>query len=117
MNIGERIRSLREAKGFSQGDIEKRSGLLRSYISRVEGGYTAPSLATIDKFAKALGVQPYQMLLNDGAKRRPTSSREDRAVSRSANRLLRTYQGLSASNRRLLISIALQLGKKQLQGT
>ncbi|MGH9351799.1 MAG: helix-turn-helix domain-containing protein, partial [Terriglobia bacterium] len=35
MLIGERIRQLREQKGLSQGDIEKASGLLRCYISRV----------------------------------------------------------------------------------
>src|SRR2546422_1117271 len=62
MDIGKRIRQLREVKGLSQGDIERRSGLLRSYISRVEGGYTTPSLATLDKFAKALEVQTYQLL-------------------------------------------------------
>ena len=54
MDIGKRLREIREAKGLSQADIEKRSGLLRSYVSRVEGGYTAPSLATLEKFAKAL---------------------------------------------------------------
>ncbi|MGB7590079.1 MAG: helix-turn-helix transcriptional regulator, partial [Terriglobia bacterium] len=50
MELGKRLRALREAKGLSQGDIERRSGLLRSYISRVEGGYTAPSLSTLEKF-------------------------------------------------------------------
>jgi hypothetical protein len=34
MVIGERLRALREQKNLSQGDIEKRTGLLRCYISR-----------------------------------------------------------------------------------
>ncbi len=36
MIIGERLRTLREQKNLSQGQIEKRTGLLRCYISRVE---------------------------------------------------------------------------------
>jgi len=36
MIIGDRLRALREEKKLSQGDIEKRTGLLRCYISRVE---------------------------------------------------------------------------------
>src|SRR5271157_3313951 len=62
MEIGRRIRTLREAKGLSQADIEKRSGLLRSYVSRVENGHTAPSLSTLEKIAKAIEVEPYQLL-------------------------------------------------------
>jgi len=46
MLIGERLRQLREQKALSQGDVEKSSGLLRCYISRVEHGHTVPSLET-----------------------------------------------------------------------
>ena len=62
MDVGKRIRTLREAKGLSQADIEERSGLLRSYVSRVENGYTAPSLQTLEKLAKALEVDVPQLL-------------------------------------------------------
>jgi transcriptional regulator with XRE-family HTH domain len=65
MDVGKRIRVLRQAKGLSLSDIEKRSGLLRSYVSRVEGGYTAPSRQTLEKFAKALEVEPNQLLFED----------------------------------------------------
>lgn len=61
MVIGERIRSLRELKGLSQGDIEKASGLLRCYISRVEHGHTVPSLDTLERFAAALDVPLYRL--------------------------------------------------------
>lgn len=60
MIIGERIRLLRERQGLSQGDVEKRSGMLRCYISRVENGHTVPSLETLEKFAKALAVPLHQ---------------------------------------------------------
>jgi len=61
MIIGDRIRSLRETKKLSQGDIEKRTGLLRCYISRVENGHTVPALDTIEKIARALEVPLYQL--------------------------------------------------------
>jgi transcriptional regulator with XRE-family HTH domain len=61
MDIGKRLRGLREAKGLSQGDIEKRSGLLRCYLSRVECGHTVPSLVTLEKWVKALDLELYQL--------------------------------------------------------
>ena len=61
MLLGERLRELREAKKFSQGDIEKRTGLLTYYISRVENGHTVPSLGTLEKYARALEVPIYQL--------------------------------------------------------
>ena len=51
MVIGTRLRSLREERKMSQGDIEKRTGLLRCYISRVENGHTVPSIETLEKLA------------------------------------------------------------------
>jgi len=61
MLIGQRIRQLREQKGLSQGDIEKASGLLRCYISRVEHGHTVPSLETLERFSAALDVPLYRL--------------------------------------------------------
>lgn len=61
MMIGQRIRHLREQKGLSQGDIERVSGLLRCYISRVEHGHTVPSLETLERFAAALDVPLYKL--------------------------------------------------------
>ena len=61
MIIGERLRVLREQKNFSQGEVEKRTGLLRCYISRVENGHTVPAVETLEKFARALEVPMYQL--------------------------------------------------------
>jgi transcriptional regulator with XRE-family HTH domain len=55
------LRELREERKFSQGEIEKRTGLLRCYISRVENGHTVPSVETLEKFARALEVPMYQL--------------------------------------------------------
>jgi len=56
MNIGETIRSFRLQRSMSQGDIEKRTGLLRCYLSRVENGHTIPSLDTLAKIAGAMDL-------------------------------------------------------------
>jgi transcriptional regulator with XRE-family HTH domain len=61
MIIGDRLRTMREAKQLSQGDMEKRTGLFRCYISRVENGHTVPAIETIEKFARALEVPIYQL--------------------------------------------------------
>ena len=61
MIIGERLRVLREEKKLSQGDIEKKTGLLRCYVSRVENGHTVPAVETLEKFARALEVPMYQL--------------------------------------------------------
>ena len=61
MIIGDRLRALREDKKLSQGDIEKRTGLLRCYISRVENGHTVPAIETLEKMARALEVPLYQL--------------------------------------------------------
>jgi transcriptional regulator with XRE-family HTH domain len=61
MIIGDRLRALREQKNFSQGEIEKRTGMLRCYISRVENGHTVPAVETLEKFACALEVPLYQL--------------------------------------------------------
>ncbi len=61
MIVGDRLRTLREQKNLSQGDIEKRTGLLRCYISRVENGHTVPSIETLEKISRALGIPLYQL--------------------------------------------------------
>ncbi len=61
MIIGDRLRALREEKKLSQGDVEKRTGLLRCYISRVENGHTVPAIETLEKMARALEVPLYQL--------------------------------------------------------
>jgi transcriptional regulator with XRE-family HTH domain len=59
--IGDRLREMREEKKLSQGDIEKRTGLLRCYISRMENGHTVPAIETLEKLARALEIPLYQL--------------------------------------------------------
>lgn len=61
MTLGNRIRRFREAKNLSQGDIERRTGLLRCYISRVENGHTVPSIETLERLAASLEIPLYRL--------------------------------------------------------
>ena len=64
MIIGDRLRLLREQKKLSQGEVEKRTGLLRCSISRVENGHTVPAVETLEKFARALEVPLYAIFFD-----------------------------------------------------
>jgi transcriptional regulator with XRE-family HTH domain len=59
MLIGARLRSIREERQLSQGDLYRRTGLMTCYLSRIENGYTVPSVATLEKLARALKVPLY----------------------------------------------------------
>jgi len=67
MQIGRKLRELREEKRLSQGHIEQKTGLLRCYVSRVENGYTVPNVETLEKFACALEIPLYRFF-TDGEK-------------------------------------------------
>jgi len=74
MMIGERLRVIREDKKMSQGHVEKATGLLRCYLSRVENGHTVPSLDTLEKWSKALGVSMSQLFADDGQAAKPLAA-------------------------------------------
>lgn len=65
MYLADRLKRFRAAKQLSQGDIEKRSGLRRCYISRVENGITVPSIKNLQKISNALEIPMYQLFLVD----------------------------------------------------
>ena len=67
MNLGESIRKIRQTKGLSQGEMQKRTGILRSYLSRVENGQTIPSLATLQRLAAAMEVTLADFFPTEGA--------------------------------------------------
>jgi transcriptional regulator with XRE-family HTH domain len=64
MNVGTVIRSFRQKRGLSQGDLEKRTGLMRCYISRVENGHTVPSIETLSRIARALDAQLSELFVS-----------------------------------------------------
>ena len=76
MIIGDRLRALREEKKLSQLDMEKRTGLHRCYVSRVENGHTIPAIETLEKMARALELPMYQLFYDgEGPPKLPNLSK------------------------------------------
>jgi transcriptional regulator with XRE-family HTH domain len=65
MLLGERLRTIRESKHVSITDLEKRTGVRRSYWSRFEGGYRMPTIITLEKWAAALRVPLYELFFEE----------------------------------------------------
>jgi len=106
MNIGETIRNYRLQKGMSQGDIEKRTGLLRCYLSRVENGHTIPSLDTLSKIATAMDLPLGQFFTdhfsNGNSKSLPPLTEDE---VRFLTQIRRYSMNLNDSDRKLVLAM------------
>ncbi len=105
MKIGTTIRAHRLQRGFSQGDIEKKTGLLRCYLSRVENGHTVPSLDTLSKIAMALDLPIAQFFAEDGAMRQMTAQKVSDEELRFLTQIRRYSSSLNDSDRKLLLAM------------
>jgi transcriptional regulator with XRE-family HTH domain len=119
MVIGERLKELRELKKMSQGDVEKRTGLLRCYISRVENGHTVPSVDTLEKMASALEIPLYRLFTDDANIKKPdiplqkiptraVTTKEDREIHAFA----RLFSRMDDKNLGLLFHMASKMANK-----
>ena len=126
MDIGRQLSSLREEKKLSQGDIEKRTGLLRCYISRVENGHTVPAVETLEKMARALEMPLYQLMYDgDEPPELPTRTNGQKTPewgdvgkdARFLRKLCRILAAMNDSDRQLLMSFAENVTKKKRRAT
>ncbi len=111
--IGRRLRVIRIEKGLSQGDIEKQTGLLRSYLSRVENGHTVPSLDTLRKIAATLDVSLAELL--DPESKAPRAAEEfveNKQQMRFWNLMRKYVPKLEERHRRLLVGLARRMTSK-----
>ncbi len=113
-NIGSTIRGYRLEKGMSQGDIEKRTGLLRCYLSRVENGHTIPSLETLQKIAKALNLQLSEFFAQGAAGKDIPGLRLNEDEIRFLTQIQRYSANLSEADRRLLLSMVRKFAQTSL---
>ena len=114
MNICHRLRRLREWKNLSQGDIEKRTGLLRCYISRVENGHTVPSVETLEKISRALEIPMYQLFIgvDDGEEPKLSlNGKRDRKGDRILARFRTLLPRMRESDRSLLLNTAMTMAR------
>lgn len=122
MVLGDRIKQLRVAKNLSQVDVENRTGLLCCYTSRVENGYTTPTLETLEKYARAFEVPVYQFFVNGSEKRLDG----DIVAFVKQNSIVRTLKGdreierfrpllsrMSVSDRLVLLHVANKMARSK----
>jgi len=105
MKIGTTIRAFRLQKGLSQGDIEKKTGLLRCYLSRVENGHTVPSLDTLSKIAMALDLPITQFFAEESTSRQSNLQKLTDEELRFLNQIRRYSSNLNESDRKLLLAM------------
>jgi transcriptional regulator with XRE-family HTH domain len=105
MKIGTAIRGYRLQKGLSQGDIEKRTGLLRCYLSRVENGHTIPSLDTLSKIAGALELPLSQFFAEDTLGGELNTQKLSDEELRFLTQIRRYSSNLNDSDRKLLLAM------------
>jgi len=124
MQIGAKLRELRLAKNLSQGDIQKRTGLIRCYTSRVEHGHTVPSIETLEKYAHALEIPLYRLFTDENSVRVPklgqpkddslswgTSGKERDAFQT----LAKAFSRMDEQDRKLLVSMAEGMARRGLK--
>jgi transcriptional regulator with XRE-family HTH domain len=105
MKIGTTIRTQRLQRGLSQGDIEKKTGLLRCYLSRVENGHTVPSLDTLSKIAVALDMSIAQFFADESHGHQLNTQRLSDEELRFLTQIRRYSSNLNESDRKLLLAM------------
>jgi transcriptional regulator with XRE-family HTH domain len=122
MEIGQKLRELREGKHLSQVDIGKRAGLLQCYVSRVERGRTIPNVETLEKFAKVLGVPLYRLFTDGESVRMPkllsTNSESARQTRRNKHfhdlRLFaKAFRRMDDRRQSLLVGLARKMARRR----
>ena len=105
MKIGTTIRAHRLQKGLSQGDIERKTGLLRCYLSRVENGHTVPSLDTLSKIAMALDLPISRFFADDTLSYQLKTQELSDDELRFLTQIRRYSSNLNDSDRKLLLAM------------
>lgn len=65
IHFGQKVRYLRKAKGYSQESFADHANIHRTYMGGIERGERNPTLTTICRIAKALEVEPSELLKRD----------------------------------------------------
>jgi transcriptional regulator with XRE-family HTH domain len=127
MIVADRLRNIREMKKLSQGEVAKRSGLYRSYVSRVENGHTVPTIATLEKMARAFEIPLYQLfyegekpLERSVVRRGATHKKAERGRSGKEVRFLRELQRhlgkMTERDRQILLRFAATVSRLRRKG-
>ncbi len=111
MDIAKRIKTIREKKGMSQKELITAVGLGAPMYSRIETGKAEPSLTTLEKIAKALGVKLVDFFEADN-----NNLEEINSYDASLMEKVKTIEELNAEEKKMVFAFVDALvGKKKLK--
>jgi transcriptional regulator with XRE-family HTH domain len=113
MDIGQKLNQLRIEKDFSQGDIEKRTGLLRCYVSRVENGHTVPNLETLRKWAAALDIEMYQLFFEGEGKPLAAPGNISTEFGREERGLVAAFKSLDSKDQKFAVALIRKMAREK----
>ena len=111
MDIGKRLREVREAKGLSQNDLKDLSGLRRTHISIIENGRSTPSFHVLERWARALGIELHELFKVEHGQPKATALPKGVPIGTQERTLLGLFGQMPSDDRALLISLARDLVK------
>ena len=112
MDIGKRLTALRGARELTQGDIERRTGLLRCYVSRVENGHTIPSIETLERWAIALELEVYQLFFEGDEKPEAVLTGAIEALDKSEEKLLGFFRRANEADGQFMLQVGRKLANR-----
>jgi transcriptional regulator with XRE-family HTH domain len=120
MEIGQKLRKLREQKNLSQGYIEQKTGLLRCYVSRVENRFTVPNVETLEKFARALEVPLYRFFTEGERVKMPKLPTSNLELAwevkgnhrREIRQFAKVFSQMDDRNQTLLVHLAQKMARR-----
>jgi len=80
MNLGKKIRHMRQARGLTTVELARRSRVTTGFISQLEHSHTVPSLQTLRRVATALGVSLTYFLLEESLQPQVVRKRERQII-------------------------------------
>lgn len=110
MLIGERLRTLRKAKGLTQDTIERLTGIKRNQLSCYENCHFVPSLEILGRLAIALGVPLWQLFYGEVRGHQKTGKNER---DQFLDRLRPLFARMNQRSRRQLLHLAYGMAKKK----
>lgn len=99
-DLGARIRRLRRTNELTLRELAQRAGVTESFLSQVERGVASPSVASLQRIARGLGLSIAQLFSRDGNAGR---------VVRAGHRRRISYPGLGAVDEFLTPAMASRL--------
>ncbi len=115
MDVGKRLRELREAKGLSQGEVEALTGVPRDEISRIEIGHATVNVPVLERWASALGVDLQDFFVVGEERPKTPGALESEQISAPERTLLQLFRQMSAEDRSLLTSLARDMAKRKVE--